>query len=201
MTTSAIHPGVHQRLKLAALGALTGVVILVLAACSAGSSPSPAPTGTPAAPTGTPAAPTGTPATGSTVQVEVMSSTFGDYLAGADGKALYVLTNDSTGTSTCVDECAQNWPPFTLAEGETTTAGAGVTGELGTLQRPDGSTQVSINGLPLYYFAGDTAAGDTNGQGINDVWFLASPAGGPLSAGAAASPGATPGDYTKPDAY
>jgi predicted lipoprotein with Yx(FWY)xxD motif len=50
-----------------------------------------------------------------------------------------------------------------------------VTGEIGTITRDDGSTQVTYNGAPLYYFAGDEAAGDSNGDGLNGVWHIAAP--------------------------
>ena len=48
---------------------------------------------------------------------------------------------------------------------------------LGTLTRDDGTVQVTYNGWPLYHFSGDTAPGDTNGQGLEGVWFLVSPTG------------------------
>ncbi|WP_249295848.1 hypothetical protein [Agrococcus sp. Marseille-Q4369] len=51
------------------------------------------------------------------------------------------------------------------------------TGELGTIVGVDGATQVTLNGWPLYDFAGDSAAGDVAGQGVNDVWWVLSPAG------------------------
>ena len=52
-----------------------------------------------------------------------------------------------------------------------------MTGALTTFARPDGKMQVAINGLPLYYYAGDTKAGDTTGQGKTGKWFVASPTG------------------------
>jgi len=70
-----------------------------------------------------------------------------------------------------------SWPPFTLDTGETVKAGTGVTGALTTFVRSDGKAQVLINGHALYYFSGDSAAGQTNGQGIAGVWFVVSPAG------------------------
>ena len=63
------------------------------------------------------------------------------------------------------------------ADRRPSSAGDGVTGELGTITRDDGTTQVTLGGAPLYYFIGDEAAGDVKGQGQNDVWFLASPEG------------------------
>ena len=51
-------------------------------------------------------------------------------------------------------------------------AGEGVTGTFATIERDDGTMQVTYEGLPLYYFSGDTAAGNIAGQGLNGVWFL-----------------------------
>jgi predicted lipoprotein with Yx(FWY)xxD motif len=121
--------------------------------------------------------------------VDVSSGAMGSYLVGEDGKTLYLLTKDSAGNSTCTGTCATNWPPFTLDNGETVAAGSGVTGTIGTITRSDGTTQVAINGVPLYYFKGDSAAGDTNGQGVQGVWFLASPSGTPVGATPSASGG------------
>ena len=63
-----------------------------------------------------------------------------------------------------------------------------MTGSLTTFARPDGTMQVAINGIPLYYFAGDTKAGDTTGQGKSGKWFVASPAGTAPAASAAPAP-------------
>ena len=106
----------------------------------------------------------------------VTSATVGKYLSGEDGKTLYEFSADSTpNKSACTGSCATNWPPFVLDTGETAVAGAGVTGTIATFARDDGSTQVSYNGKPLYYFANDKAAGDTNGQGIAGKWKVAAP--------------------------
>jgi predicted lipoprotein with Yx(FWY)xxD motif len=103
------------------------------------------------------------------------SPDLGTFLTGEDGKTLYYFANDTApGASTCTDTCLDNWPPFMLEEGETLAAGEGlVTGVLTTFPRADGTMQVSYDGRPLYYFAGDQAAGDTNGQGKGDVWYVA----------------------------
>jgi predicted lipoprotein with Yx(FWY)xxD motif len=77
--------------------------------------------------------------------------------------------------SNCVDDCAENWPPLTIGEGNRLAASAGIEGEWGTIERADGSIQVTYNGMPLYFFAEDVAPGDTNGQGAGDVWFVAAP--------------------------
>ncbi len=104
----------------------------------------------------------------------VGSSDLGDFLVDGDGVTLYLFVPDESGEPTCYEDCASKWPPLTAEVG----AGAGVdAGLIGSVERTDGSTQVTYNGWPLYYFAGDSAAGDTNGQGVGENWFVISPAG------------------------
>jgi predicted lipoprotein with Yx(FWY)xxD motif len=97
-----------------------------------------------------------------------------DYLVGPDGFALYTNDNDSATSSSCTGGCAANWPALAVDPGATIDA-PGVTGTFTTLSRTDGSTQLVYNGSPLYNFVGDSAAGDTNGDGIGGVWHLARP--------------------------
>ena len=119
----------------------------------------------------------------------------GAVVTGKDGLSLYVFTKDTTaGSSACNGDCAATWPPLTVAAASDATAGTGVSGALATITRADGSLQVTLGGKPLYYFKGDAAAGDTNGQGLNGVWYLASPTGDPRGCDdrpGAASPGAS----------
>ena len=97
-------------------------------------------------------------------------------LVNSEGFAVYLFTNDSEGVSACSAACAEAWPPV-VVEGAPT-AGDGVdTAKLGTITRDDGAVQVTYNGHPLYLFAADTAAGQTNGQGSGGVWFLVDAAG------------------------
>jgi len=166
---------------------------LAVAACSAAATPTPAP---PSAQPSAVASSGGAP--GSVTVGTATSGTLGVYLTGTGGMTLYILTKDSQGQSTCSGSCAQNWPPLTVAAGGSATAGAGVSGTFATLTRADGTTQVTHDGMPLYYFAGDTKAGDTNGQGTGGVWFVATPTGGGPAGGSSASPGApsaSPSDY------
>jgi predicted lipoprotein with Yx(FWY)xxD motif len=166
--------------------ALLGALTLILSACGAYGGASIAPSAEPSA------APSTEP-DGATLTVNaVADTTLAAYLTGDDGRTLYINTNDNAGTSTCTGDCAASWPPFTLGAGETVAGGAGVTGTFGTSTRDDGSTQVTYNGAPLYYFVADTAAGTTNGQGVGGVWFVA-PAG--ASASATPTPGQTRLDY------
>lgn len=110
--------------------------------------------------------------------IQVRSSDLGDILVDADGNTLYLFTPDGQGDSTCYDQCEASWPPLVDA----VNAGDGVDAALiGSTTRTDGSAQVTYNGWPLYYFAADTAPGDTNGQGINGVWFVISPEGDAVS--------------------
>lgn len=113
---------------------------------------------------------------------------YGAVVAGKDGLSLYVFLNDKgDGTSACTGGCAGSWPPLTVASASDVPAGSGISGALGTITRADGSIQVTLGGAPLYYFAGDSAAGDTKGQGLADVWYLASPSGVPAKGGGAAA--------------
>jgi predicted lipoprotein with Yx(FWY)xxD motif len=98
---------------------------------------------------------------------------YGEYLVGPNGRSLYLFTPDD---ANCTGTCLENWPPLTAAVDEAIALGAGLSGEISFFDR-DGMMQVSYNGVPLYYWQGDAAPGDTTGQGMNDVWFLVSPEG------------------------
>jgi predicted lipoprotein with Yx(FWY)xxD motif len=105
------------------------------------------------------------------------NAAFGNYLTDAKGMSLYLFTPDTAGKSTCTGACLANWPPLTIAKGTTPAGNLEVKGTLGTITRDDGTEQVTINGLPLYYFAKDTAVGDTKGQAVGGSWYLVDPAG------------------------
>jgi predicted lipoprotein with Yx(FWY)xxD motif len=99
------------------------------------------------------------------------SGAMGQVLTDGEGRTLYLFTQDTAGASTCSGSCAENWPPYTIESGEPM-AGEGVDqAMLGTITRDDGTTQVTYNGHPLYYYAEDAAPGDMNGQGVGDVWY------------------------------
>ena len=100
-----------------------------------------------------------------------------NYLTAEDGKTVYQFKNDTvnSGKSTCNAGCVGTWPPFTADSLDEVKADAAVTGKLALITREDGSKQVSYNGWPLYYYAGDTKAGDTNGQGLFGKWFVVNP--------------------------
>jgi predicted lipoprotein with Yx(FWY)xxD motif len=99
----------------------------------------------------------------------------GEFLVTADGRTVYLFSNDEPGVSNCADECAEAWPPVMVAADERLVAAEGIEGEWGTIERADGAMQVTYNGMPLYLFAEDAAPGDTNGQAVGDVWWVVEP--------------------------
>ena len=182
------------------LNAGAGLAILALSAAltacggSTGTAPattSPAVTeGSPPASATAPAAsvtpPSATSAPPASAAVDLMTATSsaGEIVVDAKGMSVYFFTKDvkDSGTSACTDACLAAWPPVTTAA--ETPQVEGVTGTVGTITTPDGAKQVTLNGLPLYYFAKDTKAGDILGQGVNGVWYLADPSGEMIRMGA-----------------
>lgn len=108
------------------------------------------------------------------------------YLTDGEGRALYLLEGEPEGRSTCHDACAEEWPPYTVED--TARAGAMMGGPLrsdlvGTLQRDDGTTQLTYGGHAVYYYHGDEGAGQTRGHHVTDAWgewYLVTPEGEPL---------------------
>lgn len=94
-------------------------------------------------------------------------------VAGATQRTVYTFGNDRPGVSNCSGACLAAWPALSVAAGQTPSAGAGVTGALGTITRADGSIQVTYNGLPLYMFHNDHQPGDTHGNYTG--WNLVKP--------------------------
>lgn len=121
-----------------------------------------------------PAAPgEGTPVPAATLEIG-FTEDLGPFLTDAEGKTVYLFTEDTVaGESACSGECAVNWPPVPAAEAMLLPPG--IPGTLGSLTREDGSTQLTYNDIPLYYYAADTAAGDVNGQDVGDVWYVVPP--------------------------
>jgi predicted lipoprotein with Yx(FWY)xxD motif len=104
---------------------------------------------------------------------------------------LYVFTADSPDMSTCTSsQCLANWTPLTVAGGATIAGPTGATGAWATITRGDGALQVTYNHQPLYYFNGDSAAGQTNGEAFGKKWYVA-PLNGTYSPGASASASAS----------
>lgn len=119
---------------------------------------------------------------GAAVDLKTASSSAGSIVVDTKGMSLYFFTKDTkdSGTSACTGSCLVQWPPLTTTSGSP--AGEGVTGKLGTISTPDGKKQVTLNGMPLYYFAKDTKPGDILGQGVGGVWYLSDPSGAMIKA-------------------
>jgi predicted lipoprotein with Yx(FWY)xxD motif len=134
--------------------------------------------------------PASAPASGS-VTIEAHSGPLGTFLTDSSGKSLYMFASDTSTKSSCTGQCLTYWPPLDGAA----KAGSGITGsKLGTINA-GGAKQITYGGHPLYYYAGDSKAGDTSGQGSNNFgakWWLLAPTGKPITA---ASSGAGGGGY------
>lgn len=173
--------------KFASLAATAVIATLGLAACGSDTPTAsvPAPVGS-TAPAGSGGATTGGAALG------VASSALGQIVVDGKGMSVYMYDKDTqnAGSSTCSGQCAAKWPAVTTDSATPTVQG--VTGKVGTIKGVDGKTQVTLNGWPLYYFAGDSKAGDTTGQGVGKIWWVLT-ADGAKVGGAASSPGASSG--------
>ncbi|MBT2645194.1 hypothetical protein J7E52_00405 [Bacillus sp. ISL-34] len=99
------------------------------------------------------------------------SETTGEYLADSKGMTLYFFKNDKSGKSNCMGDCLKKWPPF--MERDFTVPEGFEEKDFGTIKREDtGEEQVTYKGFPLYYFVNDKAAGDVNGEGVKNVWYI-----------------------------
>jgi predicted lipoprotein with Yx(FWY)xxD motif len=122
---------------------------------------------------------------GSGPSVKLASTKLGNVLVDAKGRTLYLFEADQGPMSACSGACASIWPPLT-STGEPT-AGPGVAAsKLGTTERSGGATEVTYNGHPLYTYAGDSAPGQTSGQGLDDYgaeWYVLSAGGSKIDNG------------------
>jgi predicted lipoprotein with Yx(FWY)xxD motif len=152
------------------------VLALIVSAC-ASATPAPA-TVAPVVPVA--AQTTDTPAVAmpsGPAEVDIAQNpSMGSILVDSKGMTLYLFTNDTPNTSTCYNGCAKAWPPLLTTGAPTAGTGANAS-MLGTTTRTDGTTQVTYNNWPLYYWAKDMAAGDTTGENVQNVWFVITPAG------------------------
>ena len=164
---------------------------LALSACgSSGSSSSTTPATTAPAAGGSSAA--ASSGGGSAVNMTTINGTA--VVTNSSGKTLYWFAPDTSTTSKCTGSCATYWPPVTGP----VTAGSGVTGTLGTITRPDGTTQATYDGHPLYTYVGDTAAGQAKGNGLNlsgGLWYEMTVSGAKPAAAGSTSTGGTGGGY------
>lgn len=168
------------------------LLALLFAACGNASTTTgnaPAPTAVPT----TASAPTATPtaASSSSAVVQTASATVSGksvtILTDTKGRTLYYRTSD-TASSVCSGGCAQAWPPLLFSGSGTPTGSTSLPGTLSVITDANG-TQVAYQGHPLYTFASDSAPGQTSGQGVAHVWFVATT---DLKAASSSGGGATP---------
>jgi len=135
----------------ATLAALAAAAVLLVSACGAGDQGAAAPTGN------------------KTVSVEQVDGV-GDVLVNRDGQALYAANQEANGKVVCTASCTSIWQPLTLAAATAPTAEPSLMGNLGTIMRPGGGTQVTFDGRPLYRFAEDSNSGTVTGNGAADTF-------------------------------
>jgi predicted lipoprotein with Yx(FWY)xxD motif len=97
----------------------------------------------------------------------------GAFLVDGFGMSLYTYAKDAENSSNCLEGCAATWQPFHIAPPEV--AKGLRQKDFGTISRSDNLEQTTYRGKPLYYFMKDRFPGDTFGEGVGDVWFLATP--------------------------
>jgi predicted lipoprotein with Yx(FWY)xxD motif len=153
------------------------LVALAVAGCGGGATASPAPPKT---------------ASGSAATVGVANTGLGKILVDSKGRTLYLFQKDSGTKSTCFGACASDWPPL-RAKGRLTVGSGAKASMVGTTTRSDGKRQVTYNSHPLYLYAGDEKAGDTEGQGVTAFgagWYALTSTGNQV-AGQASNSGAS----------
>ena len=170
-----------MRKILGAAGLAALALALALSACASSSSSS---SSTPATTAPAAGGSSASGASGSTVNMTTINGTA--VLTNSSGKTLYWFAPDTSTASKCTGSCSTYWPPVTGP----VTAGSGVTGTLGTITRPDGTTQATYDGHPLYTYVGDTAAGQAKGNGLNlsgGLWYEMTVSGAKPAVGTAGS--------------
>ena len=128
---------------------------------------------------------------GSAMVITTKAGSAGTFLTDGSGRTVYLWAKDGMDASACSGACTALWPPVTTG-GTPTASGSAKASDLGTITRSDGAKQVTYDGHALYYYAGDSGAGQTNGQGTDSFgakWWLVAPAGSSITtAGGGAAP-------------
>lgn len=132
-----------------------------------------------------------------TIRIAVIQTNrLGPVVVGPNGRTLYRFDRDSADPpkSNCAGACATAWPPLIIGAAPVTAQGIHGA-RLGRTTRADGTTQLTLKGWPLYYYAGDTKPGDLTGEGVDGVWHAAGPNGKPAKPDPVATPTDTGGGY------
>jgi predicted lipoprotein with Yx(FWY)xxD motif len=167
---------------------LAAVAVIALAACGSSS-----PSGNSNTPAG---GSSGSPAHASSTGIRTAHTKVGTVLVTASGRTMYWFAIDTPTKSNCTGSCLTYWPPVT---GKVSAAsGVSLPGTFGTITGANGKLQATYDGHPLYTYAGDTAAGQVNGNGKNlsgGLWWAMTPSGSKPSTTAASSPSSGGGGY------
>jgi predicted lipoprotein with Yx(FWY)xxD motif len=181
------------------LGAPLAVALLAAAACSSSTSSGTGTSASSSAGTGNgygaqaSASPAGASSATATV-IETHAGSAGTFLTTGSGRTVYLFMKDGKNASACSGACAAIWPPVTAGSMPTASGGVQASG-LGMITRSDGTKQVTYDGHALYYYSGDTAAGQTNGQGIDGFgakWWEVAPAGTAITSAGSGAPASSP---------
>jgi predicted lipoprotein with Yx(FWY)xxD motif len=170
----------HSRLHLSRLPLCAGAlgVLLLAAACGGSSTAVTASTGG------------GTAAVKpSATIVKTATTSAGKILVDSQGRTMYAFAADKKGHSNCNGACLTYWPAVS-AGAKAPTAGAGVTATFGVIKRTDGTSQLSVDGWPMYTYVGDSKSGAVTGQGKNlsgGLWWVVDPSGKWITKAGAAS--------------
>ena len=137
--------------------------------------------GTTPSSSGTPSDSGGSAAATGITSLKTSQSNLGTIVVDDQGNTVYAydLDTQGSGESSCSGACLSTWPPVNADQTPTLD---GVTAKVATITATDGSTQVTLDGWPLYYFSGDSAPGDTSGQGVQNVWWVLAPDGTKITA-------------------
>lgn len=151
--------------------AVAAAAALGLSACGGGTDPAaPRPVADPVA---------ATPEIG-TILTANSTPRLGTVVVDGQGYTLYRFDKDTTKppTSNCAGDCARQWPPVLATPGSPLTVEGVSQDAVGTINRPDGSVQLTLGGWPVYRYSGDTRPGAVAGQGVNGSWAAVTPDGG-----------------------
>ena len=172
-------------------------VAMFIAACASNTSSGGGAYGTGSTSASSTTAPTTTGNGNSSVMIKTATATIKGksetILTNVDGKTLYYFTPDTATTAACTGSCISMWPPLLSSGSGSPTSASTLSGTL-SVQTDANGKQVEYNGHPLYVFSGDTAAGQTNGEGLFGKWFVATPALA-SQGGGSSTPSSTPSGY------
>lgn len=151
-------------------------VAMFIAACASNTSTGGGAYGTGSSSASSTTAPTTTGNGNSSVMIKTATATIKGksetILTNVDGKTLYYFTPDTATTAACAAGCISTWPPLLFTGSGSPTSSTALSGKLSAQTDANGN-QVEYNGHPLYLYSGDTAAGQTNGEGLFGKWFVA----------------------------